>query len=265
MGNVAYLFNDYVKDLSAVSISLTNENSDYPTENSQDEQVALCTRSTDKASIKYQITLSSSIALQAFSINNHNFSGGTFDINSYTAADFTTGKTTIETKTVRLLDVYHYESSAPAARTYWEFDLTNTTSADAYYEFGRIMAYGNLVQLTEVEDYEKPRGYGFVNIVNITPWGIRWVHKMAERQEEFELIWTERMATNIPGELRTLFESIHGSAHPFVFIPDISSTNCYYVYSKDDILNWSEKFGIGSDAHACNFTLRLIEAVRGKA
>lgn len=266
MGKLSYLYNDYIKDLAGASIALTNEDTNYPTENSQDEQIALCTRTTAKVAIKYQITLGSAKALQAFFIGNHNFSGGTFDINSYTANDFTTGKVQVEAaKAVRLLDVYHRESSAPAARQYWEFDFTNTTTADSYFEFGRVMVYDDLIQITEIEDYIKPRGYGFGNIINETKHGVRHTHKLTEKRERFEVGWNERVMTTLPSELRTLYEATRGDAHPFVYIPDISLTSCYYSYMEEPELLWAEIMGVGASAHVGQITLRIIEAVRGKA
>ena len=266
MGKLSYLYQDYVKNLAGASIVLTNEDTNYPTENSQDEQVALCTRTTAKVAIKYQITLASTKTLQAFFIGNHNFSGGTFDINSYSNADFTTGKVQVEaTKAVRLLDVYHRESSAPVTQKYWEFDFTNTTTADTYFEFGRIMVYDDLVQITEIEDYIKSRGYGFRNIINETKYGVRHAHKLTEKRERFEVGWNERVMTTLPSELRTLYEAVHGDAHPFVYIPDISLTPCYYGNMEDPELLCAEIMGVGSAAHVGQITLRIIEAVRGKA
>ena len=266
MGKVAYLFNDYIKDLAGASIALTSEDTKYPTENSQNEQVALCTRTTAKVAIKYQITLASAKALQMFFIGNHNFSGGTFDINSYTANDFSTGKTVVEAnKAIRLLDCYHRETSAPDARKYWEFDFTNATSAKTYFEFGRIMVYDDLVQFTEVEDFEKERSLGFRNIINVTPYGVRHVHKMTDKREGFELEWRVRTQATILPELRTLFEAIDGDAHPFVLIPDLAATGCYYGYSEEDELKYKEAFGTESTDFVADLKLSFIEAVRGKA
>ena len=264
MGKLSYLFNDYIKDIAAGNISLTNEDANYPTENSQDEQVALTTRTTAKVAIKYRFELPAAKKLQAFFIGNHNFSGGTFDINQYTAAWAV--KTIIETKTVRLLDVYHREAVAPAnARTLWEFDFTNVTTADTYLEFGRAMAYDDLVQITDIEDYIKPRGYGFRNIINETKFGVRHSHELAEKRERFEIAWGERLMTTLPSELRTLYEAVHGDAHPFLYIPDIDLTACYYCYMEDPELLWAEIMGVGASAHVGQIILRIIEAVRGKS
>ena len=112
MGRPAYLFSDYISSLAAGAISITNEDSNYPEANLQSEQIAKTTRTTNKTSIKFRYDLGSEKALCAFFVGNHNFSGGTFDIKSYTASDYTTGPLTIETKTVRALDTYHYEEAS---------------------------------------------------------------------------------------------------------------------------------------------------------
>ena len=263
MGVSAYLYQDYVKSLAGASIFITDEDANYPTENLQDEQIALVCRTSAKVGIKLQFTLAAGAALKAFYIGNHNFSGGTFDINSYTANDFSTGKVTVETKTIRALDVYHYESSVPASRTYWEFDFTNATSENSYFSIGRAMLYTDWVTLTSIEDYERSRSYGFRNIINETDHGVRWVHRMTEKRERFGLVWKARkQATSaLPTELRTLYNTVYGDAYPFLFVPDITLTDCHYVYIEDNELRWTDVFG--SDT-VFNINLNLIEAVRGK-
>ena len=266
MGNTAYLYYDWVKDLAAANITITNEDSNYPEANCQDEQVALCTRTTAKVGIKIQLNLGSAQSPQIFAILNHNFLTGTFDINSYTAADYTTGKTAVEVnKAVRPRDVYHYESVAPTARQYWEFDLTNVASSDSFFEFGRIMVYGGPSELTESQAFERGRGYGFHNIVNETPHGIRWIHKLTEKQERFTLHWSTKANTSIPAELKTLFDTVYGNAYPFLFIPDLATTDCYYVYINQDELPWLEMRGMADSTLVSNISIDLIEAIRGKA
>jgi len=278
MGNTSYLFNDYWKDITASDISIKNgagadkEDANYPIENSQDEQIALATRTDDKTNIRILFDINSASGgtkqLKTFFIGNHNFSSGSFKVYSYTANDYVTGQTLEATVASRTHDVFTRIAS-PANRRYLEIDLSNNgtiTSADSYYEWGRIMCYDDLVQLTDKEDYATPRGYGFKNIVNETTHGIRWIHKLAEKRERFELKWIERMTSNsIVTELRTLYDNTYGGAHPFMFIPDISGTDCYYVYLESPEMLWSEIFGTGSDSHAGDISLRLIEAIRGKA
>jgi len=267
MGATSYLFNDYVKDLVSIP-TLTNEDSDYPSENSQDEQIALTARTTDKVNILYQMDMGASVQPQIFFLGNHNLSGGSVKVYSYSDAGFSMNQTLVATFTYRAMDMYVRVSSAPTARQYWEYDFSkngNATSTDSYYEFGRVMVYSDLVQFTDKNDYIKPRGYGFRNVVNETNYGVRWTHKLAEKRERFELSWAERYTANsIQTELRTLYESVYGNAHPFIFIPDISGVPCYYCYIEDPELLWSEIWGTGASSHVGNFKLRLIEAVRGK-
>jgi len=271
MGATSYIYNDYVKDLAGASITLTNEDSNYPTENSQDEQIALTTRTTDKVNILYQMTLAATKKPQIFFLGNHNLTSGSVKVYSYSDAAFSLNQALEGTFTYRALDMYLRLSSAPpVARQYWEFDFskngTAAASGDTYFEFGRPMLYDDLVQLTDKEDYITPRGYGFKNIVNVTDYDIRWAHKLYEKRERFESGWNERKrSNNIYSELRTLYESVYGDAHPFVFIPDITGAPCYYGYIEDPELLWTEIYGIGTTAHVGNIILRFIEAVRGKA
>lgn len=274
MGKLSYLFNDYVKVSDAV-VDLVDAggscvDANYPITNLQAEQIALCTRTDAKVAVKFQIDLGATTGakkLQVFFIGNHNFTGGTFNINSYTANDFAAGATAEATNIpYRLLDVFYRLAAAPAnARQYWELDLTNITTGDAIFEIGRVMMYDDLVQITEIEDYMKPRGYGFGNIINETKFKIRHSHELTEKRERFEVAWNERMMTTLPSELRTLYEAVHGDAHPFLYIPDIALTACYYGYMEDPELLWAEIMGVGASAHVGQIILRIIEAVRGKS
>lgn len=265
MANSAYLYDDWIKDLSAGAIAITDEDSDYPETNLQGEQVASCTRTTAKVAIKFQFDFGVARQPQAFAVLNHNFSGGTFDINSYTADDYATGKITVENdKTMRLLDCYHRESSAPATRRYWEFDFTNCTSNDIYFEIGRHMAYSDFTQLQEPQESKGGRGYGYKNIVNETTYGVRWVHKLTKNKERFLLHWSVRTDADIPGELRALFESVFGDAHPFFYVPDLDSTDGYYVYCNQNELTWNEFVELSNSTLVADVNVELIEAVRGK-
>jgi len=279
MGQVGYLFNDYYKDITATDIAVVNdvgadkEDANYPIENSQNEQVALRTWSDDKTNIKVRFDINSASSgtkeLKAFGIFNHNFSGGSVKIYSYTANDYATGQTLEATVTVRAKDMFTRIAS-PSDRRYWEIDISHNgsaTSDDSAYKWGRIMCYTDIVVITDVEDYIKQRGYGYKNIINVTKHGIRaGIHKLMEDRERFELGWNQRTAANaIHTEMRTLYDSVYGDAHPFMFIPDITSTGCYYVYIQDPELLYQEIFGTGSTAHAGGVHLRLTEAVRNKA
>jgi len=272
-----YLFNDYFKDTTTADISVVNdvgadkEDAAYPKENAKDEQIGLCSRSDDKTNIKIRFDINSASggvkALKAFFIGNHNFSGGSAKIYSYTANDYATGQVLEATVAVRLLDMF-VRIAAPGTKRYWEIDLSHNgsvTSAAAYFEWGRIMCYTDFTILTEIEDEKKGRTFGFRNIINETSFGVRWSHKMNEDQEGFDLTWSIRTQANLPSELRTLFSLIDGRAHPFVYIPDIAATNVYYVYSKADILRWTEIGGVAATDIVASVNLGMIEAVRGKS
>lgn len=261
--NWAYLYSDYIKALATASVNLVNEDPDFLGANLQDENVANVARTTNKTAIKIQATLGSSKAIQAFGLLNHNLNGGTYDLNSYTAADFSTGKVQIEAnKAIRLLDMYHYEAAAPAARTYLEWDLTNATSADTYFEIGRAMLYDDLVTITEMEDWERERDYSFRNIINETEAGVRWVHRMHDGRERFTLRYNTTTQVSFPSELKTLFDAAGGNASPFLFVPNLEETDCYCMYLTNKSLKWTD---VEETDYARGFNLELLEAVRGKS
>lgn len=271
MGKLSYLYNDYVKDLTAGNITLINEDTNYPTENSQHEDIGKTTRTTDKVNILYQMDMGAVKAPQIFFLGNHNLTSGSVKIYSYSDAAFSANQKLEATFTYRAMDMYIRLSSAPSpARQYWEYDFskngTAAASGHSYFEFGRPMIYSDLVQITEIPDYITNRGYGCKNIINSTKYEVRHVHKLTPPRERFEFGWNEREITNSPAaELRTLYYAVNGNASPFVLIPDLSLVACYYGYIEDPEMLWSEIMGVGSDAHVGNVALRFIEAVRGKA
>jgi hypothetical protein len=122
------------------------------------------------------------------------------------------------------------------------------------------------VTFTDIEDYLRRRGYGNRNITNLTAYGSRAsVHKMIEKRERFELKWEERTRANsIHSELRTLYDAVSGDANPFVFMPDVTLTDVYYMVIENPELLYNEIHGVGSEAHVGGFMLRLLEEVRGK-
>ena len=271
-----YLFNDYFKDITTADIGVVDnlgadkEDANYPKENAKDEQIGLCSRSDDKTNIKIRFDINSASggtkALKAFFIGDHNFSGGSVKIYSYTANDYSTGQVLEATVTVRLLDMF-VRIAAPGTKRWWEIDLSHNgsvTSDDSYFEWGRVMCYDDMTILTEIEDERKGRSFGFRNIINETSFGVKWSHKMNENQEGFDLVWSVRTQANLPAELKTLFTLINGRAHPFVYVPNIDQTNVYYVYSTSDILTWTEIGGVSADDIVASVHLGMIEAVRGQ-
>jgi hypothetical protein len=266
MGNMAYLFNDYLKDLTS-GVSITNQDNDFTISNLLDPQIALTCRTTAKVAIKLQIDLGSSKQIKAFFIGNHNFSGGTFDINSYTANDFTTGKITVESaKAIRLRDVYHREASAPASRRYWEFDFTNATSDDSFFQIGRVMMYDDFTLLTNVPpDIVASVEDGYNNIINTTPFGIKWAHVKSGPTVVYRFQSARKfLSDNMIVDFRTLMNAVQGGGNPFVFIPDlvtVNTTDVYYVRMQDRP-SWAEEGEDGWEK-ATGINFELTEESRG--
>lgn len=274
---VAYLYNDYFKDITAADITIVDdggadkEDADYEKENAQNEDVGDTSRSDDKTNIKIRFDINSaaggSAALKGFGWFNHNCTGGSIKIYSYTANDYATGQNLEDTVAVRALDMFT-RIAAPSDRRYWEWDISHNgtaTAAEAYYEWGRLMCYTDLVLLTEIENYERLRAYIFKNIIHKTKGGVRWAHKVSEKQERFGLNWSVRTQATLPAELRTMYESINGNASPFLFVPDIDAAACYHGYAEDEELNYVEYDGTGASEYAGQFNFNFIESVRGKA
>jgi hypothetical protein len=246
MGSVAgYTYWDWVIG-TGVTVSIISEDSNYPAENAQNREVADACRTTAKVGIKYRVDLSTTYQPKFYAFLNHNLSGGTFKVFTYTAGDWSTGKKFVLMGDVRLLDQFCEIASAPTTKRYWEFDFTDATSADSYFEFGRFMLYTGLTGLEKTEDWKMKRGYVFQNIVNETKWGVRWSHEIQEKRERFELNWTvskeDETANPLMDKLRGMYEDTNGGSKPFVFIPSSDKGDTNLVTNGEfssDTTGWS--------------------------
>ena len=274
---IYYLENDYFTDITSSEISIVNdaaadkEDANFPIENSQNIDVAKVTLSDDKTNIKIRFDINSASggtkALKVFALLNHNLTGGSIKIYSFTNVDYTTGRNLEATVTVRLLDMF-VRIASPTTKRYWEIDISHNgtaTATEAYYKWGRVMCYDDAVILTDIEDFEKLRGYGFRNIIHKTKGGVRYAHKVFAKQERFGLTWKVRDQTNMPAELRTMYEAVSADADPFLLVPNITLTPCYYGYIEDPELEYIEAWGTSSGDLVSGLRLNFIEAVREKA
>jgi len=262
------LYNDWVKADDTV-VALTDEDANFPAENAKTEEAALTARTLSgyTTAIKYQISLISAQAPRIFGLVNHNLATGTIDINSYTASNFTTGKVKIATVDVRELDMAYYAAAAPAARSYWEFDFTNATTfardvfQEYYVELGRAMLYSACdADLAMIEDYKRTHAHEFSNIVNETPWGARWIHNIESRRERIKLTWGARLGMTIRDALRALLALTDGDARPFLLIPDLALTECFYGYTTEPSISWVESW---VDYATEDLSFEMVTASRG--
>jgi len=262
------LYNDLVKATDTV-VALTDEDANFPAENAKTEEAALVARTLlgYTTAIKFRISLVSPQSPRVFALVNHNLAAGTIDINSYTANNFSTGKVTIATLDVRELDICHYTLTPPAARNYWEFDFTNATAftrgpfQEYFIELGRAMLYSVCdADLSTIEDYKRTHAHEFSNIVNETPWGARWVHNVESRRERIKLTWSARLGMTIRDALRALLALTDGDARPFLLIPDLALTECFYGYATEPSISWVESW---IDYATENLALEMVTASRG--
>ena len=274
---IYYLVNDYFTDITPSEIVIVNdaaadkEDANFPIENSQNIDVAKVTLTDDKTNIKIQFDINSASGgtkeLKVFALLNHNLIAGSIKIYSYTHNDYSTGRTLEATVAIRLKDM-KVRIANPADRRYWEIDISHNgtaTATEAYYKWGRVMCYDDAVILTDIEDFEKLRAVGWKNIIHETKGGVRYAHKVYAKRERFGMTWKVRDQVNMPAELITMYEAVDADASPFLLIPNITNTPCYYGYIEDPELAYIEVFGTNSGDLVGRLRLNFIEAVREKA
>jgi len=290
--NIAFIYPlDLVHYTPRGGLTINNEDPDYPIVNAQSNIAALKAKTTSKSAIKLYLNPSYGTEGRYYSptitaFMNHNFSGGTYNLLASTYWDYGNNTllnpTTLQSSVpIRALDtIYIAASTPPYDYRYFEIDLSNATSADDHFEFGRVILSEPLTQcfesgvesnymwITTPESFRRERGYEFLNLSNRTPGGIRWNSPLAEKIERFKLDWKASSGTDIVTKLKELYMSTLGDGHPVVFLPHFSGTlplpvadrECHYVYLEPG-LKWEDSW---DNLYTENISLSMRSAVRGK-
>lgn len=123
-------------------------------------------------------------------------------------------------------------------------------------EIGELI-FSNKSQFTRNFEWPYSHGVGVVKTGNITPWGHRWSRKKAKKKK-FDLFFQHYPNAELISEAEAFFNILDGEDHPFIFIPDESENDCWYMYVLNDYLI-ETKFKIKGNS----FSMTLEEQSRG--
>lgn len=123
-------------DAAATTLTASSEDADFLVSNIQHPWFTRHHRTTSKTSQWIKWNLGSALAVKAFILKNHNFSGGTINIQA-NASDVWTSPS-IDLSLAVTYDPIKKMWDTAQTYQWWRVDLTNATSADSYFKVGRI-------------------------------------------------------------------------------------------------------------------------------
>lgn len=220
VGLPAYLANNLIS--SSATITPSSENSAYPKSNLYDKQAARVFRGTSLTSLTILVDIGSAQQADTVAIINHNLSASA--TLSLKADNSNPPTTVVASPSYRLHDIW--KGFTLTSTRYWL--LTVTDSNSAALEIGQLLL-GRRVALPR----NRQQGQGYkpahkrATISDETYAGVFWNYHLFGREEfnpSFRVFNDADLAV-----LRAWDAAVYGDLWPFLYIPDASATDCYYV------------------------------------
>lgn len=245
----AYLFTNLID--SNATITPSSEDSAYPVENIYDKLAAKVFRSESPTSLTILIDFGVARQADTIVIINHNLtSGATLSLK----ADGSNPPTTeIATPSYRENDLWK-AFNATSAR-YWLLMITDSNASDI--QIGQIII-GTRVALPRARRIGgySPAKERFV-ISSETYAGVNWNYHIFQRQR-FNPIF--RILASELAIFTALDALIYGNTYPFIYIPDASAVDCYYVRKEESYE--PQEIDVSSEI-VYDYQMTLVEESRG--
>lgn len=240
---------------SDVVITPSTEDASYPTENLYDQQAANVFRCTSLTALTIALDFGGPITADIVALINHNLtSGATLSLKADNSSPATT---TRATPTYRQYDLWKGFVSTTAR--YWLLTIADT-NAEAI-QIGQLIL-GVRIALPRArriaESYSPARMRSTIS--GETYAGVFWNYHLFERRRfnpSFRIASAAELAI-----LDTLDRSVYGDVRPFLYIPDGTGADCYYV-RKEQSFEPQELDRIAGGEIAHDYQMTLVEESRG--
>lgn len=250
----AYLATNLLSDDATITAS--KEDAAYPAENLYDRQAAKVFRCTSPTALTILVDLGSAHAADTVAIINHNLSSGA--TLSLKAGASSPPSTVVATPAYRAYDLW--KSFASTAARYWKLDITDANSAAL--QIGQLIL-GTRIALPRArrigEGYSPARKRS--NISGETYGGVFWNYHLFDRHEfnpSFRIGSAAELAI-----LTALDAAVFGNLYPFVFIPDSSGSEVYYVRKEESFEPREYDARLAGPELVHDYQMTLIEESRG--
>lgn len=196
-----------------------------------------------------EIDFGTATTIGGVALINHNLTAGaTVTLKGGASANPSTLTVTL---TYRQYDTWSAVSTSTSYR-YWRLAISETNTSNT--EIGELVL-GTLSTFSRAHNYGHGQAVSRGMASHETELGVRYEARRWKRRE-WTLNW-RNLTTAQLAEIQALDTAVDGSRLPFVWIPDTSTTECYYV-RKQTQQEWSNTTGEHWDA-----ALQLREETRG--
>lgn len=240
---------------SNATLTPSSEDEAYPIENIYGLQAANVFRSTSKSSLTILIDFGAAVIADTLAIINHNFTDAV--VLSLKAGSVNPPTTVVASPSYRAHDIWKAFISLSAR--YWL--LTITDSNPNYLEIGQLLIGTRtaMPRARQMGNYKPAKKRS--NLTEETYAGVPYVYHLFERHEfnpSFRVATEAELAI-----LRQLDDQTYGNFKPFLWIPDHTQAECYYVRKQRDFEPEELKGRLPNAELVHDYQLLLVEESRG--
>lgn len=240
---------------SAAVITPSTEDSAYPVENIYDRQAARVFRGTSLTALTILVDFGAAISADTVALVNHNLTASaTLDLKAGAASP---PGATVATPTYRQYDLW--KGFTVQSARYWLLTIADTNPD--YLQIGQLLI-GTRVAFPRARRI----GQSYVpatkrsNISGETYAGVLWNYHLFQRNQ-FNPSFRVGSATEL-AVLTGLDAAVYGNLWPFLYIPDATKADCYYVRKEPDME--PQEYGRITGAELVHdYQMTLIEESRG--
>lgn len=249
----AFLVNNQIS--SNATIAPSSEDASYPAENLYDLLAAKVFRCTSKTSLTILIDFGASIAADTIALINHNLTqNATLNLK---AGNVNPPVTTIATPAYRQYDLW--KSFTQLYARYWL--LTITDSNPDYLQIGQlILGSRTAFPRGRLMGNYKP-AIKRSNIAEETYAGVLYAYHLFDRHE-FNPSFRVSSAAELT-VLQALDAAAYGNLKPFLYIPDVAGSDCYYVRKEQNFEPEEVKGRLAGNELVHDYQMQLTEESRG--
>lgn len=222
MANLAWLAHPD-NPATAATITATSSNAAYPIANVKALPITTVWRSTSAAVQNIDVDFGSAQSADLIALVNHNLTTGAVITVS---AGTTTGYLNFsQTMTYREFTAFLWLSAAISYR-YWRINISDTSNPDSYIQVGYLgLGPSTCPNFTfRHGSIQEPE---FVNLEMNSPYGVPFSMEMYRRQK-FKAEFGPLSTANIT-ILRDLYVDLKRDVYPFIFLPDSTGTEAYFM------------------------------------
>ncbi len=248
----AYLINLIT---SAAVITSSTEDSAYPKENLYDHQAARVFRCTSGSSLTILIDFGGAVVADTIALINHNLTASA--VLSLKAGAVSPPTSVVATPVYRQYDLW--KSFPSTSARYWLLTITDSNSANL--QIGQLL----LGVRTAFPRARRIGGYSpalkRATMSGETYAGVFWNYHLHQRHE-----FNPRFRVGSTAELAVftaLDAAVYGNAYPFLYIPDVTGADCYYMRKEQDFQPAEFEGRLAGKELVHDYQMTLIEESRG--